>query len=163
MRKLFEVYFFEDTPLSGALENQLCDMIGDMCGQFDVVIANDFGHGMITDKAIRTATAHAPFLAVNAQTNSGNQGYNLITKYRSADYVCIDGPEARLAASDRFRPARRADRTTVERRHQLRPGGGHRQRARLRRLRVRVGRDSGARFHPPGGGYRRRRAMPFSP
>ena len=104
MRKLFEVYFFEDTPLSGALENQLCDMIGDMCGQFDVVIANDFGHGMITDKAIRTATAHAPFLAVNAQTNSGNQGYNLITKYRSADYVCIDGPEARLAASDRFSP-----------------------------------------------------------
>ena len=104
MRKLFEVYFFEDTPLNGGLERQLCDMIDDMCGQFDVVIANDFGHGMITDKAIRTATEHAPFLAVNAQTNSGNQGYNLITKYRSADYICIDGPEARLAASDRFSP-----------------------------------------------------------
>ena len=104
MRKLFEVYFFEDTPLDGDLERQLCDMIGDMCGQFDVVIANDFGHGMITDKAIRTVTERAPFLAVNAQTNSGNQGYNLITKYRSADYICIDGPEARLAASDRFSP-----------------------------------------------------------
>jgi sugar/nucleoside kinase (ribokinase family) len=29
-------------------------------------------------------------------------GYNLITKYQRADYVCIDAPEARLAVSDRI-------------------------------------------------------------
>jgi sugar/nucleoside kinase (ribokinase family) len=45
---------------------------------------------------------HAPFLAVNAQTNSGNMGYNLITRYRRADYICIDAPEARLATGDKF-------------------------------------------------------------
>ncbi len=34
------------------------------------------------------------------QTNSANLGYNLITKYPRADYVCIDEPEVRLAAHD---------------------------------------------------------------
>ncbi|MDP7603752.1 MAG: PfkB family carbohydrate kinase [Alphaproteobacteria bacterium] len=42
------------------------------------------------------------FLAVNAQSNSANHGFNLITRYRQADYVCIDEPEARLATGDRF-------------------------------------------------------------
>ena len=32
-------------------------------------------------------------------------GYNLITRYPRADYVCIDGPEARLALSDRISSA----------------------------------------------------------
>ena len=41
------------------------------------------------------------FLAVNAQTNSANRGYNLITKYQSADYICIDEPEFRLAMHDK--------------------------------------------------------------
>jgi sugar/nucleoside kinase (ribokinase family) len=29
-------------------------------------------------------------------------GYNLITRYPGADFICIDGPEARLALSDRL-------------------------------------------------------------
>jgi sugar/nucleoside kinase (ribokinase family) len=45
------------------------------------------------------------FLAINTQTNSANMGYNLITRYPRADYVCIDGPEARLAVSDRVSSA----------------------------------------------------------
>src|SRR5580692_7711714 len=47
-------------------------------------------------------TSKARFLAVNTQSNSANLGYNLITKYGRADYVCIDAPEARLAVSDRI-------------------------------------------------------------
>ena len=46
----------------------------------------------------------ARFLVVNAQTNAANYGYNLITKYKRADLVVIDEPEARLAASDRENP-----------------------------------------------------------
>ena len=42
----------------------------------------------------------AKFLAVNAQTNSANIGFNLITKYPRADYICIDEPEIRLATHD---------------------------------------------------------------
>ena len=49
----------------------------------------------------RNVDSTAPFLAVNTQTNSANIGYNLITRYSRADYVCVDAPEARLAVSDR--------------------------------------------------------------
>jgi sugar/nucleoside kinase (ribokinase family) len=57
---------------------------------------------MITDAVIEALCAKARFLAVNTQTNSANLGYNLITRYPRADYVCIDAPEARLAVGDKF-------------------------------------------------------------
>ena len=101
-RKLFEVYHFDDTPLEGRIERQLGELIARKAREADVVILTDFGHGMITDRTIDTITDTAPFLAINAQSNSANHGYNLITKYRRADYVCIDAPEARLALHDRF-------------------------------------------------------------
>ena len=66
-------------------------------------MVNDFGHGMLTPTAIEALVERSPFLAVNAQTNSANHGYNPVTRYRRADYVCIDAPEARLAVRDRFR------------------------------------------------------------
>ena len=102
MRKLFEIYHFDDRPIGGALEQQFCDAIREKAANFDVVVVNDFGHGLITRNAIDALTDSAKFLAVNAQTNSANAGYNLVTKYDSADYVCIDAPEARLATGDRF-------------------------------------------------------------
>ncbi len=101
MRKLFEVYHFDDAPLDDKHDNQLCDLIARKAKDFDVVIVTDFGHGMISRKAIANITEKARFLAVNAQSNSANHGYNLITRYRQADYVCIDAPEARLAMADR--------------------------------------------------------------
>ena len=64
--------------------------------------STDFGHGMIASSTIDTLIANSKFLAVNAQSNSGNHGYNLISKYPRADYICIDAPEARLAATDKF-------------------------------------------------------------
>lgn len=68
---------------------------------YDCVIAADFGHGEIT----HCDEFHdAPFLCVSTQTNSANRGFNLITKYESADYIVIDEPEARLAAQDQHSP-----------------------------------------------------------
>jgi sugar/nucleoside kinase (ribokinase family) len=40
---------------------------------------------------------------VNTQSNSANHGFNLITKYRRADYLCIDAPEARLAVAEQHK------------------------------------------------------------
>lgn len=102
LRKLFEVYYFEDSPLEEPLNNKLCDLINEHAQRADVVVVNDFGHGMMTRRAINMAQRRAAFLAVNAQTNSANHGYNQITRYDHADYICIDAPEARLAARNRF-------------------------------------------------------------
>jgi bifunctional ADP-heptose synthase (sugar kinase/adenylyltransferase) len=101
MRKLFEVYFMNDEPLTADVQNDVDCLIADVASNYDVVIATDFGHGMIAPSSIEALTAKSRFLAVNTQSNSANLGYNLITKYRRADYICIDAPEARLAVSDR--------------------------------------------------------------
>jgi bifunctional ADP-heptose synthase (sugar kinase/adenylyltransferase) len=70
-------------------------------GSYDVVIVADFGHGTMDAALIERLSKEARFLAVNAQTNSTNFGFNLVTKYRRADFVVIDELEARLAAQDR--------------------------------------------------------------
>lgn len=101
-RKLFEVYFMDDTPLPGNATQRLTDMIADRVRDFDVVVVTDFGHGLLHGPVIDDLIARAPFLAVNTQSNSANHGYNLVTKYGRADYVCIDGPEARLAVHDKY-------------------------------------------------------------
>jgi rfaE bifunctional protein nucleotidyltransferase chain/domain len=102
LRKLFEVYTMDDTPLAPAVRSEVDRIVNERAKAGDVVIATDFGHGMIDRSTIDALNDGAKFLAVNAQSNSGNQGYNLVTKYRRADYICIDAPEARLAVSDKF-------------------------------------------------------------
>ena len=104
MRKLFEVYSINDEPLTGDVQNEIDGAIADMVSNYDVVIAADFGHGLIAPSSINALSSGSRFLAVNTQSNSANLGYNLITKYRRADYICIDAPEARLALSDRLSP-----------------------------------------------------------
>ncbi len=104
MRKLFEVYIMNDEPLLGSLQREVNGLIAKHAPKADVVIATDFGHGMLGDASIDTLIKCSKFLAVNTQSNSANLGYNLITKYPKADYTCIDAPEAQLACSDRLSP-----------------------------------------------------------
>lgn len=102
MRKLFEVYHFDDEPLSGEIEQQFVGEIEKIAGDYDLVIVTDFGHGLITRAGVTALQDHARVLSVNCQSNSANLGYNLITKYDRANFICIDNPEARLAAHDKF-------------------------------------------------------------
>lgn len=72
--------------------------------EYDLVIVTDFGHGYITKEIIVKLSDQAQYLCVNAQTNSTNYGFNMITKYPRADFVVIDELEARLATHDRDSP-----------------------------------------------------------
>jgi rfaE bifunctional protein nucleotidyltransferase chain/domain len=101
MRKLFEVYFMNDEPLTRDVQEEFDQIISATAGDYDLVIVADFGHGLIGPSSVGKLASEAKFLAVNTQSNSANLGYNLITKYPRADYICIDAPEARLAVSDR--------------------------------------------------------------
>lgn len=100
-RKLFEVYHMNESPLSGDIELEFAQRLEQAIPHYDVVVVADFGHGLITP-LVQEKLRAAKFLAVNAQSNSANMGFNLITKYQKADYICIDAPEARLAVSDKF-------------------------------------------------------------
>ena len=102
MRKLFEVYFMDDTPPPAETRTAIDDLIARHIPEADVVITSDFGHGLIVPSTVDVLVRFSRFLAVNTQTNSGNLGYNLITKYPRADFICLDAPEARLAVADKF-------------------------------------------------------------
>jgi len=56
----------------------------------------DYGHGMLTPQVIGALCDSARFLAVNTQANAGNHGFNTISRYRRADYVCLAGHEVSL-------------------------------------------------------------------
>jgi rfaE bifunctional protein nucleotidyltransferase chain/domain len=104
MKKLSETYYMDDTPLSPTDRTGLNDLILQHIAEYDVVIVTDFGHGLIDQSTVKILQENVKFLAVNTQANAGNYGFNLITKYPRADYVCLDWREARLAACDNTSP-----------------------------------------------------------
>ena len=68
---------------------------------YDLVIVFDYGHGFLTRSLREAIMLGSKFLAVNAQTNSSNFGFNRINeKWYRADLCVIDEVEARLAAHD---------------------------------------------------------------
>ena len=100
-RKMFEVYSRQWIDLSTAERATWHTELSGRVENTDVVVALDFGHGLI-DEQTRRILRYSKFLAVNAQSNSANYGFNPVTKYGNsmADYVCVDAPEARLAVGD---------------------------------------------------------------
>lgn len=102
-QKLFQIsYLKDDFRLSEKQEKEIVLYLQDQIPKFDMVIVNDFGHGLFTDKIVRLIAKKAKYLALNVQANSANYGFNVITKYPRADYVCIDNQEIRLATHDKF-------------------------------------------------------------
>ncbi len=113
--KLFEVTFVEDRPLPAEVSADLNHFLERAAPDYDLVIVGDFGHGLIGAETIDVLARQSRFMALNAQANSTNQGFNTITRYPRADYVCIDQEEMRLAYYDRFGPVDELMRRTRER------------------------------------------------
>jgi len=99
--KLFEVYFYNDAPLPGDTNRKVVNWLDKHLADYDVVIVPDFGNGFITAEMVASMSKSAKYLAVNAQVNSGNRGYHLITRYPRADFLSLNEPELRLAVHDR--------------------------------------------------------------
>jgi bifunctional ADP-heptose synthase (sugar kinase/adenylyltransferase) len=103
LQKLFEVYLLKHMEESSPLADELCDTLEAIIQDYDVVIATDYGHGMIVPRAVEILCEKARFLAVNTQTNADNQGFNTISKYRRADFVSLSEKELRLEVRSRRR------------------------------------------------------------
>ena len=99
-RKIFDVYGQRSLVLEADEREDFRARLTDAVSHHDVVITLDFGHGLLGPLERLIITEHSPWLAVNAQTNAGNYGFNPVTKYSSPHYVCIDEPEVRLAMQD---------------------------------------------------------------
>lgn len=96
-RKLFNVYLPPLLEVPATRPRYL--------NQYEVVAVIDYGHGMANADFLDEINA-ARYLAINVQTNSGNYGFNLATKYKYADYLCVDEAEARLATQNKDGPIR---------------------------------------------------------
>lgn len=101
-RKLFEICFMNDNPINEIIENDIVLDLEEKISNYDLVVVNDFGHGLLTPRIIDVICKNAKKLALNVQTNSANAGFNLVTKYSRADFICIDEIEMRYATHDRF-------------------------------------------------------------
>ena len=96
--KFFEYYDFNNFEYDNKLLNAY---LNKNLKNFDRVIICDFGHGLFTKKIINILVKKSKFLCANVQTNSGNRGFNLFTKYSKLNYLSIDEPEARLGLSEK--------------------------------------------------------------
>jgi rfaE bifunctional protein kinase chain/domain len=94
--KVFGAYQLNDDPLDATDEAALGAMLDTLLPRYDVVIVADYGHGMLTPRAIDRLVKGARFLAVNTQVNAANIGFHTISKYPRADYVCIREGELRM-------------------------------------------------------------------
>ncbi len=98
--KMLEVYHINDAALEPEDEAAVCEALENLVPQFDVVVVIDFGHGMITPRAVELLARKAKFLCLNTQANAGNHGFNVISKYPRADFISLAEKEMRLEARD---------------------------------------------------------------
>lgn len=101
-QKIFEINFINDSHIEDEKEKEVLAYLESIIDGYDLILVSDFGHGFVSKKMIMLIEKLSKKLAVNAQTNGANAGYNLITKYSKTQLICLDGPEARLAAQEKY-------------------------------------------------------------
>jgi rfaE bifunctional protein nucleotidyltransferase chain/domain len=90
--RLFELYDIDDRPLNDE-ELSILEACLKEYPKFPK-IAIDYGHGFLT--------GDEKLFSVNSQSNSGNQGYNYINKFKSVQHMILDEQEMRLEKRDKF-------------------------------------------------------------
>lgn len=115
LNKLIEVYEMNDAPLEGPEEDALCRRLESTLADYDVVLAADFGHGLIGPRAVELLAKKSRFLSVMTQINAANIGFHTISKYPRADYICIHEGELRLDHRNRRDDLKLLTKTLAER------------------------------------------------
>jgi rfaE bifunctional protein kinase chain/domain/rfaE bifunctional protein nucleotidyltransferase chain/domain len=95
LQKLFEVYLFNDEFLDDHDSEQFGSYLEAVTSRYDLVVVADFGHGILTQRAIDTVQGNAKFLAINTQQNAANLGYHTLSRYSRADFACTNDGELR--------------------------------------------------------------------
>jgi len=100
-QKLFELHEINDDEIDKEQETLLKEICEERILNYDIVIVIDYGHGMLTKDLRKTICNKSKFLAVNTQSNAGNRGFNVISKYSKADFISLNHSELNLEERDR--------------------------------------------------------------
>jgi len=69
--------------------------------KFKDILIFDFGHGYIDDNFAESLKNKKKNFYINCQTNSSNYGFNLFSKYKKAEVLCVDEAEFRLTVKNK--------------------------------------------------------------
>ncbi|HJX05220.1 MAG TPA: PfkB family carbohydrate kinase [Candidatus Nanoarchaeia archaeon] len=100
--KLFKIEYINDKPISAVLSGKVVNYLHQELPKYDFVMVGDFGHGFLNTQVKKKLQERSKFLAVNAQSNSSNMGYNYLTLYRKPDFITMSEEELRLPLFMRF-------------------------------------------------------------
>lgn len=100
-QRMFETTYLRHDQWDLFPATEICKSILDADSPDGTTIVADFGHGLVEKDVLRTIGKLKGFVALNAQTNSSNFGFNPFTKHKLFSYLCIDTREARIAYHDR--------------------------------------------------------------
>lgn len=94
--RVFEYYDFDINPLNSNDYNIIRDKIKNNFDNYNVVIMADYGHGFSDKTIVDSLDNQKVFLAINAQANAGNRGFNSILKYKNANLLSFNGQELQI-------------------------------------------------------------------
>lgn len=97
LKKIITINHFNKIEYKKSNELKLLNFLKKNIKNFDLVIVQDFGHGLITEKIADYVEKKSKFLSLNVQTNSLNYGFNIINKkFKKADLFTLDKRELEL-------------------------------------------------------------------
>ena len=107
-QKMFEVYFMKDYNSESPRRCVFGKAASSSCRSSTWSSSPITATACSIRKAVDILCEGARCLAVNTQSNAGNHGFNTISKYSRADYVCLSEYELRLEARQRVRSCGRS-------------------------------------------------------
>ena len=102
INKLFGIYKINDQELSRKEEIFFINKLKILIKKADLVVALDYGHGLISNKVANFISRNSKMIVLNAQINSSNIGFHSLRKYKNIDCVVVNEREIRHELRDKF-------------------------------------------------------------
>ena len=99
--KLYQVTLNEDQILSNKDESRYYSLIKKLINKFKNIIVLDYGYFSINKRLIKILNNSNKNIIINCQANSYNFGFNIFTKYKKSNIMCIDEQEFRLGVKNK--------------------------------------------------------------
>ena len=97
IKKVFTINDFEEKKLDLNDEIRFRKKINENANKADLIIIQDFGHNLFSNKIINALSSHNKKLSINVQTNSLNYGFNIIgKKLKKTKVISLDEKELQL-------------------------------------------------------------------